>query len=80
MGSNLRPSFFADWNLALTIAWVSRGVARLWHVPNEAGTSEENLFKNAKGRLYYFLLICKFVSVVVYRLESRSLVHVGNLC
>jgi len=29
---------------------------RLWHVPNVRGNSEHNLLKNAKGRLYYFLV------------------------
>jgi hypothetical protein len=29
---------------------------RLWHVPNAWGKSKHNLLKNAKGRLYYFLV------------------------
>ena len=49
------------------------GFARLWHVPNARVDSEENLFKKAKGRLYYFyvnrvlmLVFQSTVSLVAY--------------
>jgi hypothetical protein len=67
--------------LALAIALVSRGIVRLWHVPNARGNFEDNFLKNAKGRLYFFGLVPRFN---FFRVQvcprSRSLVHVGNLC
>jgi len=53
-------TLLAGGDLALAMALNVGGFARLWHVPNEAGTSEENLFKKAKGQLYYFLLVPRF--------------------
>ena len=32
------------------------GFAGLWQVPNARGNSEENLLKNAKGRMYFCLM------------------------
>ncbi|HET6544213.1 MAG TPA: hypothetical protein VFG46_27185, partial [Chryseolinea sp.] len=54
--------------------------ARLWHVPNEAGISEENLFKNATSRFITFTQSNVLTRSFVNRLASRSLVRVGNPC
>ena len=67
----------ACWDLALAIAWVVGGMCGNGMCQMKRGNSEENLFKNAKGRLY-------FLSNVIYSKSnlsrSRALVPVGNLC
>lgn len=46
-----------------------------------AGESKHNLLKNAKGRLYYFLICPTFYFFLSPScLRNRSLVPVGNLC
>jgi hypothetical protein len=39
---------------------------RLWHVPNAGGKSKHNLVKNAKGRMYYFLICTSFLFFKVH--------------
>ena len=48
-------------DLALAIALVLRGFVRQWHVPNVQGNSWENLFKNAKGRLFILLFVQRYL-------------------
>ena len=47
---------------------------RLWHVPNARGSRSTIFLKMRRVGLYHFYSIPKFVSVVVNRLASRSLV------
>ena len=44
-------------DLALAIALVRGRDVRQWHVPNVRGNSQENLFKNAKGRPLFFSIV-----------------------
>ena len=55
--------------MALAIALVSRWVCEAMACAKSADNSEENLFKNAKGRLYC-ILIC--LQVCVGRLSCKS--------
>jgi hypothetical protein len=47
-------------DLVLAIALVSRWACAAMACAKSGGLSEENLFKNAKGRLYYFLICPTF--------------------
>jgi len=67
-------------NLALAIALVSRWVCAAMACAKCAGLSEENLFKNAEGRLYYFSLSQVLIFSKSKLSRSRSPVPVGNLC
>ena len=66
--------------LALAIALVSRWVCAAMACAKCAGKSKHNLLKNAKGRLYYFLVCPRLIFQSQSYLRSRSLVHVGNFC
>jgi hypothetical protein len=58
---SIRVVRFEGRNLALAIALVSRWVCAAMACAKCAGLSGENLFKNAKGRLYYFLVCPYFI-------------------
>ena len=66
--------------LALAIALGSRWVCAAMACAKCAGKSKHNLLKNAKGRLYYFLVCPRLIFQSQSYLRSRSLVHVGNFC
>ena len=63
--------------LALAIALVSRGVVRLWHVPNARGNSEHNLLKNAEGRPFSFS-ICPTLNLFSLSPSCHEAVHLST--
>ena len=48
-------------NLALVIALDCGWDVGQWQVPNERGNSENNLFKNAKGRPFHFSFVQRYL-------------------